>query len=450
MLRLPPSPTPRRRIAVVGAGVSGLSAAWLLSKSHDVTLYEAEPRLGGHSHTVDAPSPSGPVAVDTGFIVFNEANYPNLTAMLDHLGAATKPAYMSFAVSRDHGKFEYSSNGLAGLFAQKRNLVSPRFWSMLRDLQRFHRTAAADLERLDGSLCSLGDWLEEQTYGEMFRDHHLLPQAAAIWSACARQIADYPAAAFIRFYQNHRLLEYDTRPTWRTVDGGSREYVERLRQAFSGRIISGAPVTRVDRPANGAVIHAQGQAPEAYDAVLLAVHSDQALTMLAEPSADERELLSAIAYRPNRAVLHRDRSLMPRRRAAWAAWNHVSDTDVEHETGGGVTYWMNQLQSLPGPDLFVTLNPHREPDPALVIRQDDYEHPVFNAAALQAQARLWSLQGQRNTWFAGAWFGSGFHEDGLQAGLAAAEEMGGVRRPWSVENESGRIPLATPLLAQAA
>lgn len=435
-----------QRIAVVGSGIAGLSAAWLLSKSHRVTLYEADDRLGGHSNTVDAPSPAGPVAVDTGFIVFNEANYPNLTALFDHLGVQTQPTHMSFAVSVDDGALEYSTHGLPALFAQKRNYASPRFWRMIRDILRFQKEAPRDLPMLERSGESLSDWLTRKGFGARFRDAYLLPQAAAIWSCTLDQMQAYPAAAFVRFYMNHNLLAYDLKPTWRTVRGGSREYVSRLAADFAGDIVAGARIAGVVRGLDGAALRFEDGALERFDAVVLACHSDQALRLLDAPSPEERRLLGAITYRPNRAVLHRDTALMPRRKKAWAAWTHMGYSDRAGE--GGVTYWMNELQSLPGPPLFVSLNPAREPDPSLVIGEWDYEHPVFDAAAVAAQRDLWSLQGARNTWFCGAWFGSGFHEDGLQSGLAVAERLGGVRRPWSVENESGRIhlpPLETPL-----
>lgn len=428
---------PARSIAVVGGGISGLACAWLLSQTHDVTLYEAAPRLGGHSNTVEVSGPDGPIAVDTGFIVYNEPNYPNLTAMLDHLGAPSKPAHMSFAVSVDDGAFEYSSQGASGLFAQKSNLANLRFWSMLADLKRFHRRAPLDLPTLETSRISLGEYLNQGGYGRMFMEHHLLPQAAAIWSASPAQMAEYPAAAFVRFYRNHRLLEVHTRPNWRTIDGGSGQYVSRLQAAFRGRVRAGAPVVAVERDPGGVTIRTT-EASARHDEVVLACHADQALRLLTAASADERRLLSAFPYQRNHAVLHRDVRQMPRRRAAWAAWNHVSQRG-EDRGAGGVTYWMNLLQSLPGPPLMVTLNPLREPDSALTLGAYDYEHPVFNADSLTHQSRLWRLQGRERTWFCGAWFGSGFHEDGLQAGLAVAEQLGGVRRPWSVPNESGRI-----------
>lgn len=428
-----------QRIAVVGSGIAGLSAAWLLSHKHDVTLYEADSRIGGHSHTVEAPAPSAPIAVDTGFIVYNEANYPNLKALFEHLDVPTKPAHMSFAVSIDDGAFEYSSHGIDALFAQKSNYASPKFWRMIGDLLRFQKAAPRDLAKLDDSGVTLQTYLDQGGYGALFREAHLLPQAAAIWSCSMGQMADYPAASFVRFYMNHNLLKVDMKPTWRTVDGGSREYVSRLAAAFQGRTVTEAGVVGVVRGhAESALRFADGRL-ERFDAVVIATHSDQALKLLEAPTAEERRLLGAITYRPNRVVLHRDVALMPKRRKAWAAWTHMGYSDRAGE--GGVTYWMNELQSLPGPPLFVSLNPAREPDPTLVIAEYDYEHPVFDTRAVAAQSELWSLQGVRNTWFAGAWFGSGFHEDGLQAGLAVAEQLGGVRRPWEVENESGRIPL---------
>jgi predicted NAD/FAD-binding protein len=431
-----------RRIAVVGSGISGLSCAWLLSQGHDVTLFEADDRIGGHSNTVDAPSPQQPVAVDTGFIVYNETNYPNLTALFEHLAVPTKAAHMSFAVSIDDGAFEYSSHGLGALFAQKRNYASPRFWRMIGDLLRFQKQAPRDLAELERSGETLDAYLVRGGYGDLFREAHLLPQAAAIWSCTMGQMADYPAASFVRFYMNHNLLKLDMKPTWRTVDGGSRSYVTRLAAAFRGRIVTRAGVVGVLRGLDGAALRFDDGRLESFDAVVLATHSDQALKLLEAPSADDRRLLGAIQYRPNRVILHRDTALMPKRRKAWAAWTHLGYSARAGE--GGVTYWMNELQSLPGPPLFVSLNPAKAPDPALVIGEWDYEHPVFDAAAVAAQSELWSLQGRRNVWFAGAWFGAGFHEDGLQAGLAVAEQLGGVRRPWSVVEESGRIHVRPP------
>jgi len=418
-------------IAVVGSGISGLAAAWLLSKRHRVTLFEADDRLGGHSNTVMADG----VPVDTGFIVYNERTYPNLTALLRHLDVPTQETVMSFAVSLDRGKLEYSGD-LRGLFAQRRNLVSPRFWSMLRDVARFYKAAPRDLPEL-GHL-GLGDYLDGLGCGAAFRDDHLYPMAAAIWSTPVKDIPHHPAAAFIRFFENHGLLQFRERPRWRTVQGGSREYVERISAPFADRVRLSSPVSHVRRLTQGVEINA-GNGPERFDHVVIAAHADQALGMLADPDGMETELLGAFPYRRNEAVLHGDPALMPRRRKVWSAWNYAAERGaVEHQLS--VTYWMNRLQHLPTQrDLFVTLNPITEPDPERVYRREIYHHPVFDAHAGAAQGRLWALQGRRNTWFCGAWFGAGFHEDGLQSGLAVAEQLGGVRRPWQVENQSGRI-----------
>lgn len=431
-------------IAVVGSGVSGLSAAWLLSQRHRVTLFEADDRIGGHSHTVMA----GGTPVDTGFIVYNEQTYPNLTALFRHLDVPTKPTEMTFAVSLDRGRLEYSGTDLGGLFAQRRNLASLRFWSMLRDLERFYRRAPRDLPAM-GSV-GLGDYLDGLGCGAAFRDDHLYPMAAAIWSTPVGDIPDYPAAAFVRFCENHGLLKLGRRPVWRTVDGGSREYVARLTRSFTDRVSQSRRVRHVRRLHGGVEIDAGG-GTERFDHVVIATHADQALALLGDADARERRILGAFGYRRNEAVLHSDPSLMPLRRRVWSSWNYASEGGVG-APALSVTYWMNRLQGLPDDQpLFVTLNPIRPPDPSLVHRRDIYDHPVFDAAAGAAQPELWSLQSVRNTWFCGAYFGAGFHEDGLQAGLAVAEQLGGVRRPWSVAGQSDRIQITRPAgLAVAA
>ena len=295
----------RKRIAVIGAGISGLSAAWLLSQRHDVVLYERDCRLGGHSNTVSVKGPRGPVPVDTGFIVYNERAYPNLTALFGHLGVRTLASNMSFAVSRDGGRLEYSGSGLGGLFAQKRNLANPRFWLMLRDLRRFYNTAAADLEALPAS-DTLGDYLVRRQYGLAFRDDHLLPMAGAIWSAPCAEILGYPASAFIRFFDNHGLLMLSGRPQWRTVEGGSIAYVEKLASAFSGHIRLNAKIGAIHRNRDGVVIHDRQHGAEHFDDVVIAAHADQALALLADPSDEERLLLGSFRYSRNEAVLHTD------------------------------------------------------------------------------------------------------------------------------------------------
>lgn len=432
-----PGSSERLKVAVIGSGISGLSAAWLLSQSHDVTVFEAASRIGGHSNTVEFSSGNGPVAVDTGFIVYNEVTYPNLTALFRTLEVPTVASNMSFAVSVGNGAYEYSGGTGLGLFAQRSNLVSPRFWSMIRDLLRFYRNAPKDLAMM-GSI-SLDDYLERNGYGRAFREDHLYPMAAAIWSTPAMEVGRYPAASFVRFCCNHGLLDLRGRPVWRTVAGGSREYVKRITKPYADKIRLSTPVRSVRRAENFVeLIDADGVA-YAFDDVVIATHADQALRMLADPSVEELRILGAFQYSRNEAVLHHDASLMPKRRAAWSSWNYLTNS-ATGPSQPSITYWMNRLQSLgAAPETFVTLNPCRALREDLVVRREIYEHPIFDMATDRAQKEIWSLQGQRQTWFCGAHFGSGFHEDGLQAGLAVAEDLGGLRRPWQVEQESARI-----------
>ncbi len=431
----------RLNIAVVGSGISGLSAAWLLSHRHDVTVFEAADRIGGHSNTVEFDSAGRTVAVDTGFIVYNEKTYPNLTALFRTLEVPTVASNMSFAVSFNEGGFEYSGGTGLGLFAQRSNIVSPRFWSMMRDLLRFYRNAPRDLETMNG--ISLDDYLDRNGYGRGFREDHLYPMAAAIWSTPAVKVGEYPAASFVRFCRNHGLLELWDRPIWRTVDGGSREYVKRLIRTFEDRILLSTPVAAIRRGEGKVDIHDIHGRQHQFDDVVIATHADQALRLLSDASEREKRILGAFRYSRNEAVLHGDTSLMPKRRAAWSSWNYVADT--RGVTGNqtqqpSITYWMNRLQPLgSAPPTFVTLNPSIQPREETVIRREVYEHPIFDLETDRAQQEIWSLQGVRNTWFCGAHFGSGFHEDGIQAGLAVAEDLGGVRRPWQVEEESARI-----------
>lgn len=427
----------RKRIAVIGTGISGMSAAWLLSQRHDVTVYEQDGRLGGHSNTVEARTADGVVPVDTGFIVYNEKTYPNLTALFAHFDVPSHASDMSFAVSLEDGELEYSGTSLNGLFAQRSNVFRPRFWSMLGDLWRFYREAPRDLSSLDDR-SSLKQYLDAGYYGEVFRSDHLLPMAAAIWSASPSLMLQYPAASFIRFHDNHGLLQLRNRPQWRTVVGGSRTYVDALTQRFRDGIRLARGVTAIRRKENGVEVRDCGGHADHFDDVIIATHADQALALLQQPTAEERSLLGAFRYSENRAVLHSDPVLMPQRKAAWASWNYIGGRgSTDNPT---VTYWMNALQQLPtAQNLFVTLNPLT--DPKQVLHQEHYDHPIFDAAAMSAQRRLWSLQGRDRVWFCGSYFGAGFHEDGLQSGLAVAEALGGVRRPWRVENESGRIYL---------
>ena len=425
----------RRNIAVVGAGITGLACAWLLSQRHNVTLFEAEHRLGGHSHTVEVESET----VDTGFIVYNEPAYPNLTALFAHFGVATQETEMSFSVSLHEGALEYSGSSLRGLFAQPANALRPRFWAMLADIIRFYHKAPGDEAAL-GEM-NLRDYLHRGGFGEAFLQDHLYPMIAAVWSCPAEAAGDLPAASFIRFCNNHGLLKLARRPPWRTVQGGSRNYVAQLRAAYSGAAHLGTPVKAVRRHDGGVELALPG-GPASFDDVVLACHADEAFALLADPSPLEREIIGTFRTTRNEVVLHGDAATMPYRRAAWAAWNYVSAGDEV-----SVTYWMNRLQNLAcARQWFVTLNPSG-PLREVALRQS-FTHPVFDTAALRAQKRLWEVQGLNRVWFCGAWWGAGFHEDGLQAGLAVAEALGGVRRPWRVTDESGRIP--APAFRQVA
>jgi uncharacterized protein len=429
----------RQNIAVIGSGIAGMSAAWLLSQKHDVTLFEKNDRLGGHSNTVNVKTSLGDTPVDTGFIVFNDLTYPNLIALFQKLGVATKTSDMSFGVSLNGGQTEYSSVGASAFLCGGRNLFSPRFWSMTLDLMRFYKQAPLELLATRESMISLGEYLKLGGYGDAFQRDHLLPQAAAIWSASLAEIHHYPACAFVRFFENHGLLKLKGRPKWGTVVGGSRSYVDKITAPYADRARINAGAVSVRRDGAGVWVRdAQGNA-ERFDDVVIAAHADEALAMLEDPSPEERRLLGAFRYAKNRAVLHTDRAQMPRRQALWASWNYVGDNP---DGGCVVSYWMNKLQEIDSKEqIFLTLNPQTMPRESTILYETEYEHPLFNAAAIRAQEQLWSLQGARNTWFCGAYFGAGFHEDGLQAGLAVAEQLGGLRRPWSVADESGRIHL---------
>ena len=440
----------RQNIAVIGGGIAGMSAAWLLNQAHQVTVYEKEARIGGHSNTVDAPAGGGIVPVDTGFIVYNERTYPNLTALFRHLGVPVKDSDMSFAASLGNGRLEYSGTGLNGLFGQRANLFKPRFWRMVRDLLRFYREAPAVLDDPRAQALSLGEYLSANGYSDAFVEDHLLPMGAAIWSTTAAEMAAYPVVAFVRFFVSHGLLTLTDRPQWRTVDGGSRQYVQRLTAGYRDRVRFGG-ARRIRREADKVLVEDLQGRVDVYDHVVIATHADEALGLLVDPGAAERRLLGAWRYTQNRAVLHCDAALMPRRKRVWSSWNFIgADDAARSEAALCVTYWMNQLQGLdPRHPLFVTLNPAVEPARGKVYREFTYAHPFFDKAALASQTELWSLQGQRRTWFCGSYFGYGFHEDALQSGLAVAEALGGLRRPWSVPGENDRLALLPSFLEAA-
>jgi predicted NAD/FAD-binding protein len=419
------------RIAVIGSGISGNAAAWALATGspHEIVLYEKDSRLGGHSATVEIDHDGTLIPVDTGFIVYNELNYPNLVALFAELGVPTQASDMGFSVSADGGRREWAGRGegmIDGLFARRRNLVSFSHYKMIAEMFRFNKAAIADRHANRLGHMTIGEYLAAGNYSATFRDDYLAPMGAAIWSMPQSKLLGFPAASFIAFFENHRLLHWD-RPSWRTVTGGSRVYVEMLTAPFRDRIRLGCEVMRISRDAGGVDV-SDASGVERFDQVVIAAHSDQALSLLADASDDERSVLSNIGYRPNDVWLHRDERLMPRRKAAWAAWNVLAGDDPDAELT--LTYWMNALQGIDkAKPVFVTLNPPVPPRPELTFGHYSYSHPQYDRAAIAAQGRLAGIQGRNRVWFAGAWAGHGFHEDGLKAGLNAAEALGATI-PW--------------------
>jgi predicted NAD/FAD-binding protein len=430
-----------RRVAVIGSGISGAAAAWALHPTAEVTLFEAERRPGGHTATVEVDYDGRTVAVDTGFIVYNELNYPELTKLFALLGVATHVSDMGFSLSLDGGRLEWSGSSYRTIFAQKRNFFSPSFLWMLREILRFNRQCLED--RAAGELAhrSIGDYLRHRKFSDAFRDNYLMPMAAAIWSTPRIKMLDYPAAAFVSFFDNHRLV-HNERPMWRTVTGGSKRYLERLLAPIGGNLRLGAPVSSIVRDALGVSVWSAHGGAERFDDVVIGAHSDQALAMLGDPSPAEQRILGAIPYRPNRVVLHRDPRPMPKRRAAWSAWNYLRSGRDADENVVCVTYWMNRLQGIDDDrPIFVSLNPAVEPRAELTFGEWSFAHPQFDAHALAAQSRLHEIQGARRTWFAGAWTRHGFHEDGLRSGLDAACALGAMV-PWRAAGASAGLPYA--------
>lgn len=418
-----------RRVAVVGGGIAGLGAAWLLSRRNRVTLFEAGDYVGGHTNTVDVDIAGRSHPVDTGFLVFNRRTYPNLCALFQHLGVDTVESEMSFGVSLAGPGIEWAGSDLSTVFAQRSNLLRPEFLSMLRDILRFNRETTRMAGPGRTPSISLGDYLLDGHYGTAFRDWYLLPMAAAIWSCPTQTMLDYPLRTFVRFCHNHGLLQIFDRPRWLTVRGGGRSYVRRMLRELDDVRVS-TPVLRVDRSAAGVSLHSRDGA-EAFDEVVFGCHSDQTLEILgAGATAAERSILGAVRYQDNVALLHTDSALLPRRRKVWSAWNYLAAAGGADDRAVSVSYLINRLQPLPfDTPVVVSLNPFTEPAADKLIRRIHYAHPVFDQAAIDAQAALPRIQGQNRSWFAGAWTGYGFHEDGLNSAVAVAEQMG-VDIPW--------------------
>ena len=413
------------RIAVLGSGISGLGAAYLSHFSHQVTLYELSGRIGGHSNTVDAIFADRTVPVDTGFIVYNAHNYPNLVGLFDHLGVDTLATDMSFSVSLDNGGFEYEGS-LGGLLAQPSNLMRPRYWQMVTGLIKFYRTAVTESQK-GPEAETLGQFIHRCRLPEAFVNDHLLPMGAAIWSCSARAMLDYPVTAFIQFMDNHKLLDFGARPVWRTVKGGSREYVSKMTSRLKDRIEKNTKVNSVRRDAGGVILNIEGQGDVWFDKLIMAAHADESLKLMADATEQEANILNAFRFSENHVVLHSDPRLMPKRKRAWAAWNYLSDDQSNLCT----TYWMNRLQHIDmAYPLFTTLNPTFQPRDDLIHAELHYQHPIFDTHALRAQAKLANMQGQNNIFWCGAWTANGFHEDGLKSAVAVAKTLR-MDIPWS-------------------
>lgn len=434
------------KIAVVGSGIAGVGAAWLLSPQHEVDVYEASSRLGGHAATVDLDVDGVTFPADTGFQVFNTRTYPNLIRLFDVLGVEWLETDMSFSVHVGSENIEWSGTNLNTVFAQRTNVVNPRFLAMLADIVRFSRDADRLLADPAIDQITLSELVEREGYSATFTDWYLIPMGSAIWSTPPELLRGYPAGAFMRFCNNHGLLHITGKPMWRSVVGGSRTYVEAAARDFSGEVFLSEPVLSVERLDGGGVVVATGNRSLVYDAVVLAAHAPESLAMLADASPLEREVLGAFGFQCNEIALHTDASFMPKSRRAWASWNWYSETTECSKDALTLTYWLNNLQLMPegAPQIFETLNPHKPYAEGSVLQRIDFDHPLFSADAIAAQKRIPEIQGAGGVWFAGAWQRYGFHEDGLLSAVRVAEALGATL-PWGDELDETRTrPLASP------
>ena len=440
----------KKRIAVIGSGISGTSAAWLLRDTADVHLFEAGDRFGGHTHTYLVHENDKTHAIDTGFMVFNEPNYPLFSALIKHLGLKSYGTNMSFAVSVDNGRLEYAGSSLAALFSQKANLLNPIFWGMLSDIIRFNRIADEMVRSNRSTHLSLDEFLHQHRFGDAFRDNYLYPMAAAIWSCPCEKIAGFPVQRFLRFFFNHGLIRLTDRPQWLTLQRGSSSYLTRLIQDLGAAASKNKPVVSLHRHTGFVELLFGDGDRQVFDEVILACHSDQALALLADPDPMEKQILGAIPYQPNKVFLHRDQGLMPIRRSVWSSWNYIGHSRNDSPMAVSVSYWMNSLQRIASKEnYFVSLNPPVDPKDELVIAEFTYDHPVFEQCAMQAQTSLSSIQGKSRVWYAGAWTGYGFHEDGLRSGVEVAMSLGAYV-PWTTAiKESACLAALPPLSGEA-
>lgn len=418
------------RIAIIGSGISGNGIAYLLHKKYDITVYEKNDYIGGHSRTAKVKTSEGAVPVDTGFIVYNERNYPHLTGLFKHLKVPTTKSDMSFGVSINDGWLEYGTyNKIMGMFAQKSNLLRPNYWKFILDILRFNKNATQYLK--ENTKLTLGELLDEMKMGTWFQNHYLLAMGAAIWSTPTNKMLDFPARTFLQFFDNHGLLTINDHPQWRTVTGGSKEYVKRITEPFKDKIKLNSAVINVTREKEGVRINDIQGGSEIYDKVIFACHSDQVMKLLQNPTDKEQKTIGAIKYQPNEMILHTDQSFMPKRKKAWSSWVYLSEASKDTSTNVSLSYWMNNLQPLKTETpIIVTLNPGRDPDPNLIHDRYNFEHPVFDASAIQAQKDIESIQGENDIYYCGAWLRYGFHEDGILSAVNVAKHFG-ITPPWN-------------------
>ena len=431
----------KQSIAIIGSGITGLSASWLLHEKFNITLFEKNNYLGGHTHTHDVPENDKELAIDSGFIVYNEKNYPNLVGLFNELCVKTQATDMSFAFSMNEGELEYAGSGLSGMFAQRGNLVSIKHWRLIQEILRFNKVAHAQLGELEEEKSpelSLGEFLKQHKFSTDLQQNYLLPMGAAIWSCPVDIMSSFPAYSFLRFFANHGLIDLQNRPQWRSVVGGSREYIRKMMRTLETEISIKGEATSVKRNDNSVEVNSAGESI-VFDQVIFACHADQALKLLEKPSSAELDILSCFKYQENKTYLHTDESLMPKRKKAWCSWNYLAqtgDSDSSNDKQVTATYWMNSLQKLEADkNYLVTLNPYQEIDRSKVIQEMSYDHPVFDKDAISAQSQLEELQGEMNSWFCGSYAGYGFHEDALSSSVAVCEKLG-VVAPWNSITES--------------